>query len=316
MRTFIPGGKQSCQELLAEFKAREELLTGEKIDFNDVDGRDVYNITAPFEDKGEMIIAGRVEYRDSEDSEVVFFVEQDGKWVPREGAPRFRLQDPFVTRINGELVFGGVEIFSHPEIEGALGWRTLFFRGKEINDLEKFATGPDGMKDIRLVELADGSVGIFTRPQGETGGRGTIGYKKINSIDELNEENINNSKLLNDQFITEEWGGANEVHLLKNGLLGVLGHIACFDKEGNRHYYPMVFAFDPVREVASSMKIIACRDNFPEGPAKRADLVDVLFSGGIIRNNDGTAVLYVGVSDVEAHKIIIPDPFKKYEEIK
>ncbi|AZR73250.1 hypothetical protein BBF96_07540 [Anoxybacter fermentans] len=313
MAIFESGKKQTCKELLLDFKSKKQQLKGEKLHFVDVDGRDVYNITAPFEDAGEMVIAGRVEARDSEDSEVFFFVQEDGYWRPRKNAPKFRLQDPFVTKISGELVFGGVEIFPHPEIEGALSYRTIFYRGIDINSLKKFAIGPDGMKDIRLVELADGKIGVFTRPQGKIGGRGQIGFIKIDSLDQLNIEVINNAKLLTEQFIEEEWGGANELHLLSNGLVGVLGHIARFDEEGNRHYYPMVFAFDPLTETASSMEIIATRDNFPPGPAKRPDLVDVLFSGGLIRMEDGRAELYVGVSDAEAHKIVISDPFLKYE---
>ena len=118
---------------------------------------------------------------------------------------------------------------------------------------------------------------------------------------------------MTEQFYPEEWGGANEAHLLSNGLVGVLGHIACFDDEMNKHYYPMVFAFDPGSKTASGMEIIAIRKNFPEGPAKLPSLIDVLFSGGLVRRGDGTAELYVGVSDAEAHRIVIPDPFDKYE---
>ena len=61
---------------------------------------------------------------------------------------------------------GGVEIFPHPTIAGSLAWRTRFYHGSGGEDLQPFAVGPDGMKDIRLVELADGRIGVFTRPQG------------------------------------------------------------------------------------------------------------------------------------------------------
>jgi len=309
-----PGKKASCQQLLAAYKEKNFNYIGEKIEFNGVGNRDVYNITAPFADKGDLVIAGRVEDRDSEDSEVIFFIERDGKWFPKEGAPIFRLQDPFVTRIGGELVFGGVQIFPHPEKEGFLSWRTLFYRGSDINNLRHFAAGPDGMKDIRLVQLEDGKIAVFTRAQGKIGGRGTIGFIKINSLDELTIENIEKARLLENQFLPEEWGGANEVHLLKNGLLGVLGHIACFSEGKCRHYYSMSFPFDPENEIAGPMEIIACREDFPKGPAKNDKLVDVLFSGGLCRNNDGTATLYVGVSDAEAYRLTIPDPFLEYEK--
>lgn len=317
MSYFKSGKKQNCKELLRNYKnknhEKNNLISGEKLHFTGVNGRDVYNITAPFESMGETIIAGRVEERNSEDSVVIFFVKENKHWVPHQTAPQFRLQDPFISKINNQLIFGGVEIFPHPEKKETLSWRTLFFRGKEINSLKHFASGPDGMKDIRLVQLRNRKIGIFTRPQGEVGGRGTIGFITINNINEFSIDSINKSILVENQFITEEWGGVNEVHLLKNGLLGVIGHIACFDGGGNRHYYPMAFTFDPENVMASPIEIIACRQDFPEGPAKRNDLIDVLFSGGLIRTSGGKAVLYVGVSDVEAHKIMIPDPFVKYE---
>ncbi len=312
---MISGKKESCKKLLADYKGKKLNHYGEKLEFGGVGNKDVYNITAPFEDRGELIIAGRVEERDSEESEVVFFIEREGKWFPKAGAPVFSLQDPFISRIKGELIFGGVEIFPHDELEGYLSWRTIFYRGQDLGSLQEFSRGPDGMKDIRLVELSDGKIGVFTRPQGKVGGRGSIGYIKIDSLEDLKISTIEEARLLN-QFLPDEWGGANEAHLLDKGLLGVLGHIAYYGKNKSRHYYPMVFAFDPETEKAGSIEIIACRDDFPEGQAKTQKLIDVLFSGGLCRRNDGAATLYVGVSDAEAHRITIPDPFLKYEMIE
>ena len=304
---------KTCRALLEELRYAEQPFKVEKLVFTGVGERDVYNISAPFEDEGELVIAGRVESRGSEHSEVYFFVQRDGKWTPREGAPVFALQDPFVSKIHGHLVFGGVQIFPHPTIEGTLSWRTVFYRGKNVASLKEFAKGPDGMKDIRLVELKDGSIGVFTRPQGEKGGRGKIGFTRIASLDDLTAEVIKSAPLLNNQFIDKEWGGVNELHLLANGLVGVLGHIAYLDKEGNRHYYPMVFVLNPDTMETSNIELIATRSHFLEGPAKRPDLVDVVFSGGLIRKKDGTADLYAGISDAEAQKITIVDPFIKYE---
>jgi hypothetical protein len=169
------------------------------------------------------------------------------------------------------------------------------------------------MKDIRLLELEDGSIGIFTRPQGKKGGRGKIGFSCIASLDHLTIEVIENTPLLTEQFTETEWGGANEAHLLSNGLIGILGHIACFDEQGDRHYYPMVFSLNPVTGEYSEIELIARRSCFLPGPAKRKDLVDVVFSGGLIRNKDQTADLYTGISDTEAHRITIPDPFITFE---
>ncbi|MGF7048217.1 hypothetical protein J2T13_002724 [Paenibacillus sp. DS2015] len=314
MTELIKNDVKTCAILLKEYLNKNEPVTNVvKLHFTRVGERDVYNITAPFEDNGELVIAGRVEFRDSEHSNIMFFVERDGAWVPRKGMPELTLQDPFYTRVNGEIILGGVQVYPHPVHEGALAWRTVMYKGKYLQDLTLFFTGPNGMKDLRIAELHDGSVVILTRLQGEKGGRGKIGFARVASLTELTIERIEEAPLLEDQFIESEWGGANEVHVLSNGLIGILGHIACFDDDVNRHYYAMVFAMDPVTGEHSDIELIAIRDQFLPGEAKREDLIDVIFSGGLIRCKDGTAVLYAGISDAEAQRITIPDPFLKFE---
>lgn len=304
---------RSVKELVEALRRRGEKREAFPLRFAGVGDRDVYNITAPFEDAGEVVIAGRVERRDEEDSEVYFFVNRDGVWMPREGAPVFRLQDPFVARIDGELLFGGVETFPHPDHPGARWWRTVFYKGETIGGLSPFLAGPNGMKDLRMIQLADGGIGVFTRPQGEKGGRGKIGFTIASTLADVDASLIEEAPLLPGQFLDEEWGGPNELHLLKNGLVGILGHIACFDEDGGRHYYPMVFSLDPKSRAASPIQLIAERDDFLPGPAKRPDLVDVVFSGGMIRNDDGTALLFAGVSDAGAQMLRMLDPFLPFE---
>jgi len=169
------------------------------------------------------------------------------------------------------------------------------------------------MKDIRLVELADEQVGVLTRPQGAKGGRGKIGFLTAPSLEAITAEAIQAAPLFAGQCRDEEWLGANEVHRLENGMLGVLGHIAYFDEQEHRHYYAMVFCVDPRTGRATSPEIIASRSDFPDGPAKRPDLVDVMFSGGLVRHGNGTATLYAGLSDAEAGQVLLPDPFSKCE---
>ncbi|THF77339.1 DUF1861 family protein [Cohnella fermenti] len=313
MHTSV-GQAKSCAVLFEQFKKDRPERKGEKLIFSGVSGRDVYNITAPFPDDGELVIAGRVEDRASERSQIMFFVQREGRWVPRKGAPVFDLQDPFVSFIRGELVFGGVEVyFDGDDPHYVTSWRTVFYRGYRIADLEPFAKGPLTMKDIRLVELASGGIGVFTRPMPVGDARAMIGYTEIAGLEELTEERMEQADVLPDQFLKVEWGGGNEAHLLRNGMIGVLGHIARMDDGNIRHYYPMAFGFDPVSRVATPLKLIASRDMLPDGPAKRLDLVDVLFSGGLVRHGDGTATLYTGVSDAEAHRLVIDDPFLEYE---
>ncbi|HEY0829017.1 MAG TPA: DUF1861 family protein [Bacilli bacterium] len=306
---------RTCKELLEEFNKNSRMKIVEKVIFTGVGGRDVYNITAPFIDEGQEVVVGRVEERHSEFSQVFFFSRSNQVWSPREHTHTYNLQDPFITKIYGELIFGGVEVITSPENPNKIvSWVTQFYRGENIDALCYFACGPGTMKDIRLIELADGRIGVFTRPQGKKGGRGQIGFTIIQSLEELNEATFNNAEIIRNQFISEEWGGANEAHLLKNGWVGVLGHIACFDRDRNKHYYSMTFGINPETLESTPIKIIATRNDFPDGPEKRPDLEDVIFSGGLVRRNDGRAELSVGVSDAEAYRIEIPDPFLEYEQ--
>lgn len=127
---------QSCIELLENFEKTQLMAKGEKIKFANVEGRDVYNITAPFDVDGKKVIAARVEKRDSEFSQVMFFVNDGETWIPMKGTPVFDLQDPFVTKINDEIIFGGVDVFQNENAPHQLLWRTFFYRGKSIYDLK------------------------------------------------------------------------------------------------------------------------------------------------------------------------------------
>lgn len=172
-----------------------------------------------------------------------------------------------------------------------VSWVTQFYRGYRIDSLHHFSSGPELMKDIRLIELQDGRIGVLTRPQGDRGGRGQIGFTIIDSLEELHEQTFLEAEILQHQFVPEEWGGANEAHLLKNGHVGVLGHIACFDPLGKKHYYAMVFSLNPDTFETTPVKIIAARSDFPVGPGKRPDLQDVIFSGGLVRGTAGRCCL-------------------------
>jgi hypothetical protein len=306
---------QTTSELLEQFNS-SALQHGERICFAGVEGRDVYNITAPFIDKGELIIAGRVEGRDTEFSQVVFFRQDEEVWMPHPHYSSYAMQDPFFTWIQGELVLGGVRVIVDPLYpENIVSWVTEYYRGKDISSLKLFLRGPYHMKDLRLIELPGGEIGVITRPQGFKGGRGKIGFFKVSTYEEITIRRIGEAPLFSNQFIEDEWGGANEPHLLANGLIGVLGHIASFDPNEARHYQAIAFAFHPNTMETTPMKMIARRSDFPAGPSKRFDLNDVIFSGGLVRKESGLADLYVGASDAEAYKIEIPDPFLEYEQL-
>ncbi len=302
----------SVEQLLEKFNQNLEAseYKADKIAFEPIEGHDIYNITAPFISGEKRVMAARVEPRDSEHSQVYFFESCGTQWKIIKEAPIFQLQDPFVCCIGGELVFGGVHVFPHPENPQNLWWCTQFYKGKDIFSLELFFEGPSGMKDTRLVELSTGKIGVFTRPQGEKGGRGKIGYCEVTSLDFLTQACIENAPVL-EHVMSKNWIGANEIHPLDNGLLGILCHVAAFDEKGDRHYYSATLEFNPQTRESRELKIIAKRALFHDGPAKRSDLIDVVFSGGLERLDNNRAILYAGISDAEAQSIEMRDPFVK-----
>jgi hypothetical protein len=222
------------------------------------------------------------------------------------------MQDPLIAKYGHGYVLGGVKVSAPEDTQSDIQYRTEFLLSADLEKFTKFAEGPLRMKDIRILPLTESDedeIAVFTRPQGEVGGRGKIGFAKVSGLHALTTMDFLKAKIIEGQFKEEEWGGVNELHLLEDGRIGVLGHIAYFDEENKKHYYAMSFIFDPQTEVATPLRVIATRKNFPSGPAKRPELDDIIFPGGLIRNQDGTAMLYVGLSDTSAGQLTIPDPF-------
>ena len=309
---------QRCQDQFREFRGKRKVWNSEVLKFDGIEDFDVYNPSVPFAINGKIFMAGRVEMREDNISKTLFFYEKNGVWVRCDNTPSFDLEDPFVTRIGEEIIFGGVRVIR--EKDRILSWVTDFYRGKDLNELRFFASGPSHMKDVRLIGLPSGRIGIFTRPQGQKmiekyGCIAKIGFTLVDSLEHITPEIIENAILIEGQFLPDEWGGCNQVHILKNGLLGVVGHKAWGEGIGERmlHYYGMTFAIDAVSRRVTPCKIICSRDCFPEGPAKRPGLKDITFTAGLIRNDDKTATLYAGLSDCQIGKANIEDPFLEYE---
>jgi hypothetical protein len=201
---------------------------------------------------------------------------------------------------------------------GLLKYRTAFYKFKEgafrTHAKEPFAFGPWGMKDIRICQLPDGKIAVFTRPQGKIGGLGKVAYTEIDRLEDL-EQGILDAKIIPQLFIDgREWGGANQAFALDENRIGVLGHIACETVSATgrklKHYYAITFIFDRRNLSVSNLKIIATANDFPEAKCKREELKDVVFSGSIDRLENGRAILYVGIGDRQAGYIEIPDPFR------
>ncbi len=206
----------------------------------------VYNPTASFKIGEREIILARVKNINTFVSYVAPFFWENGIWKKIDwGLSKLELEDPFFTKIDDELVVRSVYILPHQEGISPTEFFTVFHRGKDIFSLNKFAQGPLMMKDIRLVARKKEKIGIFTRLKGDKFLKGRIEYLEINDLDELNSKNFYEAEITDLPISKEEWVGFNEIHLLENGKLMILGHFAYEDRKGNLHYSAMSFIFDP-----------------------------------------------------------------------
>jgi hypothetical protein len=301
------------ETLIERHRANKNIISTFKLNLFGAAENDVYNICQEFKSNGNYFIAGRIENRNSEISQIGFFQKVADNNYQLTGILLPMMQDPCMEMIENELVIGGTEI-EVDEFGKIISWHTSFYKGENLTNLEKFAVAPPKMKDVRLIKTDQ--VHIFSRPQGKAAGFGTIGYTRCEKLSDISVDLIENAKFITTTFEKTVWGGANQIILLKNGLLGIVGHIAKMSPGDVRHYYGMVFCLNPDTYETTEVKIICERSDFKPGAYKREDLIDVVFLGGLVRNVDGTATLYTGLSDAEAHAAIIEDPFLEYEAME
>jgi hypothetical protein len=291
-------------EMLGKYKRGPRPGQGKLVALSGLDGLDGYNPSPPVANGSSPYVFVRMEPRNVEYDtwSVPFRQTSIDAWEAADDVPMFRIQDPFCAVVQGTLVVGGVRIVSR--LGNAPLWETVFMRGSSLSDLAEFARSPAYMKDVRLLELEDGRVGIFTRPWGSA--TRFIGYTEIDALDQLTTAVLAEARLLESQPVEGQWWGANAVYNLGAGKLGVLAHIARWEG-GNRHYYPIVFVFDRLSfSVVDGPKIIAERACFPAHDAKQPDLENVIFPAFIDRDR---GLFFGGLSDTAIGVMPLEDPF-------
>ena len=299
-------------------KSGNKIYSASKLQFSGVDRYDVYNCSIPFVWDGKSYIFGRVEKRSRWAESWVYLFEKTGEDEYTAVKDRmYQLEDPYVFIVDGELILGGTHV---TKIGGEVqSFCSYFYRGTDVRDLTYFTSGVDGMKDVRLTLLANGKIGVFSRPRGihireQYGSESMIGFATIDSIDQLVPNVIANAEYISGIFENGQWGGCNQAYLLKNGKIGVIGHlsnkIARTDGSGELlSYKNIAFVFNPEKMQATHLHVIATRSDYPEGPSKKAELEDCAFTSGIEMRDDGKVNLYSGIGDCEEGRVVIDDPF-------
>ncbi len=306
------------------FEKEKQIYESSILKFHGVDGFDVYNSSIPFQWKGKRYIYGRVEKREDWARSWARLFEETGKdeWTLVPDSMIYQLEDPYIAILHDELVLGGTHVrMKQGKVDTYYGY---FYRGTDLQDLVYYTTGPDYMKDIRLVELDDQRIGVFSRPRNEQiralhGSESIIGFACINDIGELNAEVINGATKIDGLFEKDEWGGCNQCYLLDSGRIGVIGHISYKkpDTDGKDIlvYMNLSFVYDMEKHQALDVKIIGTRDCYPQGPSKLPSLTDCAFTSGIVMREDGKVDLYSGIGDTQVGRIVIDYPFEGYGKI-
>jgi hypothetical protein len=286
-----------------------------RLKFIGVDGYDVYNCSAPFIHNGKRCLYGRVEKReDWSNSRVMLFEETEKdvfKYVDK--TVLYPLEDPFICKYNNEWLLGGVHVVK--TFGDVKTYYCYFYRTEDINKPLYYTTGPDRMKDIRMVSLND-KLAVFTRPGDQ------VGYTEISGIEELSEEVLNNAELI-DLIKDGGHGSVNQAIRLDSGLIAIIGHDSfSFPKENDWYsqhhvYFATASVFDPVTKKVLMNKILATRSCFvPDTPCKMLPsgipMADIVFPSGILLREDGKIDLYAGVGDATAQRITLDNPFKDY----
>lgn len=224
------------------------------------------------------------------------------------------LEDPSVAFIHNETVLSGVRA---KDPDGSIRIRTEFYAGKNLQSLEHIADVPG--KDNRLCQLPDGRILVALRPQGGVAGLGRIGFTIVDNVRDLHKIKYCEVPSMNNQVPIQNWLGANELHVISsNGHtgVGVLGHFAQKDEIGMRRYSSIAFMLlnadrvDREMPLTTPIQLIARSEHLPACGAKAEDLQDVAYPGGMKRNSDGTAHLFLGKNDWRVGILKIRDPFK------
>ena len=307
---------ETIQELRKNYLLGQRAKQGELLRFQGVDNRDVYNCSVPFEYDGKTYILGRVEKRNEwANSMTLLFEKKEDIWQRALNFEPLPIEDPFITEINGEFVVGGTHVLK--ERGEVKTYYAYFYRGKDIFNLRYFTTGPEYMKDIRLVQLPRKKIGIFSRPRNDEikqifGYESQIGFCTIDSLDELDSKIIDSAKYIDGIFCKGEWGGVCQAFYLGNNLIGMIGH-QCYTEyiEGSEKavYLNTAYVIELSTGKLLSKKVIGQRSDYPQGESKIPGLSDCTFTSGMVYINKYEAELYSGLGDVSEGKIIIENPF-------
>ena len=307
------------QELIKEHINLNKKYDGEILEFEKEDGYDVYNCSIPFVFENETYIFGRVERRELWASSYTRLFKLDkttGVFMATDST--YPLEDPSISYIDDEMILIGTYVIK--DGSKIVTYNNRFYRGYDPFNLKHFADGPDYMKDIRILKLSSGKIGIFSRPRNDEvtkcyGTVSQIGYTEVDSLEDITPEAIENAKLIPNLFANMEWGGVNECFELKNNLIGIIGHHSYseyINDVDHPVYTNVSYVYDSKNNTYLDKKVIGIKEDYGKVDAKLDQLDRVAFTSGIVPIGNNKVRLYSGLCDSSEGYIVIDDPFINY----
>ncbi len=306
----------SFDELVNEHKAKS-FLSPKGVILNLPVDRDLdcYNPSGPFVliPGGNTSMFARVEPRAIEGSLSVPYKRKDGLWRPVRDIAGLNLEDPSVVNIKGENILIGVRVWPEPTADNpfATNYRNEFYRiNGDFEEYEMIGYGPDRQKDTQLIDLGDDGIGVMTRPHLDALRRGVLAFTIIESLNDLVPENLINANIIFNQVPPGNWVGVNQLFLLNDGTIGVLGHVAKEDEKG-KSYAAMVFRYNWKAHLVTPIEVIATPDDFPKFESKTPKHRNVIFPSSLVINpgNSSRAILYAGLGDASTGYLNTYNPF-------
>lgn len=307
-----------------KFEQGKVIYESARLIFEGIDGYDVYNCSVPFKYNEKYYLYGRVEKPEDWARSRTMLFENTGKdkWTRVINSMIYQMEDPNIAFVDKKIVLGGVFVYYNKGKGSAI--KNLFYRGTDLEDMYFFTMGPKGMKDIRLIQLPSGKIGVFSRPRRYNGvalsnSSSDIGFAIIDSLDQLCANTIEAASNIPGIFSAGEWGGPNQAYYLESGNIGIIGH-KCYNTMDNAGvalstYLTVSSIFNIEKHRIIEEKIIATRNCFPDYRAKKLHIADCTFPSGIVMREDGKCDLYCGISDSAEGRIVIDYPFEGFGKI-
>jgi len=284
----IPKKQKSIDEVLKNYKPRN-IIKSKKLTIDE----NLHAVNLSNKIKMDKNVYFFIESYKRKSNSCRLFVKKKNELVP--ASPwKYHIRRPVAEKIKGNYIIGG---------ETNRGYS--LYRMVDVGILKNINTFSHDVEDILLKENK-GKIEVFVKY------RGAIHWLRTNSLDELNEKAISKSRKLY-KFPENNSFNISQCFVLKNNLLGVMGIITKYIKNGAHYFsYPFVFCFDPVEKKVSSTRIILKRSELPETGSLFSNRYNLVSPASLIRGKN-KSVLYVTLGQSYVYRLVIKDPFNYYE---